>query len=193
MRRIASYGPLFRAVAVFGAVGVLVTSVTYAQLQSQQAVLTGNSIQSATADLRIGTSTSTFSATRTGFTFANVVPGGPAMPADGNIFYLKNYGSLPLALKVSIGSTPTNAANIDLNKVSLVLTRVDSGVEQTLSVQQLVDSNTAGGVSVTDTLAAGTVGQYKLRAIMTADAFSGNGVDTTVGGIDLVFSGIPAE
>lgn len=188
------YGPLMRAVGVMGAVGILVTSVTYAALQSQPASLTGNTIKSASADLRIGTSASTFAASRTGFTFAEVMPGGPAMPADGQIFYLKNYGTANMALKVAVASTPSNTSSIDLNKVFILLTRVETGTQQTFSLQELVDAQSAGGKAVTDPLlTTAAVGQYKLRAMMAADAYTGTGVDVSIGGIDLVFSGVPVE
>jgi hypothetical protein len=193
MKRLSNYAPVFRAVAVLSAVGILVTSVTYAALQSQNATLTGNSIRSATADLRIGTTASTFSATRAGFTFADVLPGGPAMPADGHDFYLKNYGSTTLALKLAVNSTVANTSNIDLEKVSVQLTRVDSGTAQTFTLKALVDAQAAGGLALTDNLAPNpTVAQYKLRTLMAADAFSGTGVNVEIEGIDLVFSGVPA-
>jgi hypothetical protein len=172
------------------AVTVLVSGVTYASLQSQQAVLTGNTIQSATADLRVGTSATSFAASRAGFDFASVVPGGPAMPADGNIFYLKNYGTAALALKLAVNSTPTNPSNVDLTKVSVQLTRVDTGAQQVMTLQSLIDAQATGGQALTDSINPGTVVQYRLRAIMAADAFSGTGAN--VGAIDLVFSGTAA-
>jgi hypothetical protein len=187
LSKFTSFQPLARAVMVVSAVAVLATGVTYAALQSQTATLTGNSISTATADLRIGTSASTFSATRTGFSFNNVVPGAVASPTDGNAFYLKNYGAVPMALKVSIGTIPTNVSDVDLNKVYIVLTRVDTSASQKLSVASLVAANTAGGVSLTDELDGGIVAQYKAQVTMDADAFSGQ--SATIGGIDLVFSG----
>ncbi len=190
MKWVRSYTPLLRAVGVLSAVGILVTSVTYASLQSQQATLTGNSIQSATADLRIGTSASTFSASRAGFTFADVVPGGPAMPADGHAFYLKNNGSAALALKVAVNSAVTNTASVDLTKVHVQLTRTDNGTVQSLTLQSLIDGQTAGGTAITDPIAPSAVVQYKLRAQMDSDAFTGTGA--SVGAIDLVFSGVSA-
>lgn len=175
---------LLRAVLVVGVLAAMVAGVTFASLQSQQATLTGNSIQSATADLRIGTSQSTFDASRTGFSFKDIVPGGPAVPADGNTFYLKDYGTANLRLRLSLGSTPTNTANVDLDKVHLVLTRVDTAsAEQTISLKELKDS----GLVLSDAINAGTIGQYKLRATMDSDAYQGTGA--AVGGIDLVFSG----
>lgn len=194
LTRLQEFGPLARAMAVLAAVTILVTSVTYAALQSQPASLTGNTIKSATADLRIGTSASTFAGSRTGFTFAEVVPGGPAMPADGQTFYLKNYGTTNMTLKLAVGSAPTNTSDVNLHKVFILLTRVETGTQQTFSLQELVDAQTAGGQAVTDPLlAASPVGQYRLRAMMAADAYTGTGVDVSVGGIDLVFSGLPVE
>lgn len=183
-------GPLLRAITVVSSVGILVTGVTFASLQSQQAILTGNSIQSATADLRIGTSISTFSSSRTGFSFTNVIPGGPAMPTDGNTFYLKNYGTANLALKLTIGSTPTNTGSIDLTKVSVQLTRTDivNSTPQTATLQSLLDPN--GGLTLGDSLAAGATAQYSLRIAMAADAFSGS--TASIGSIDFVFSGTAA-
>lgn len=182
-----SIWPVVRAIGVFSAVAVVVSGVTYAALQSQQAVLTGNTIQSATADLRIGTSSTSFAPSRAGFSFDNVVPGGPAMPADGNTFYLKNYGTSNLGLKVAIASAPTNTSSVDLSKVAVVLTRVDTGAQQTMSLQSLVDAQTTGGTALTDALNSSSVAQYKLRAVMDANAFTGTAA--SVGSIDLVFSG----
>lgn len=184
MKFIKNYGPLLRAAFVVSLVGVLVTGVTFAALQSQQATLTGNSIQSATADLRIGTSATSFDASRGGFTFKDVIPGGSAMPADGNAFYLKNYGTAPLTLKVVLGTTPTNTSSVDLSKVKLVLTRVDNSNVQTVSLQTLATT----GLAIADPIAASSVVQYKLQAQMDEDAFTGTGA--ALSGIDLVFSGV---
>lgn len=186
-----AHAPLLRALGVLSAVGVLVTGVTFAALQSQQATLTGNTISSASADLRIGTTSATstaFADTHAGFSFKDIIPGGPAMPADGFTFYLKDAGTAPLALKLAIGSVPANTSNMDLSKVSVQLTRVDNGVSgtpQTVSLQALIDPATK--LSLTDPLASGTVATYKLRVLMAADAFEGS--SATIGGIDLVFSG----
>lgn len=190
MRRSASmsnFQPLARAALVISAVAVLATGVTFAALQSQTATLSGNSIKTASADLRIGTSASTFAASRTGFTFDGIIPGGSAVPADGNNFYLKNYGNATLALKVSVGTVPTNVAAVDLDKVFVTITRVDTSAVQKLSLASLVAAHTTGGTAVADTLAGATVAQYKVQASMSEDAFSGTSAE--IGGIDLVFTG----
>lgn len=185
--------PLARAIMVVSAVAGLATGVTYAALQSQGASLTGNSISTATADLRISnttaTSASSFAATKTGFNFANIVPGAIASPTEGNTFYLKNFGAAPMALTVAINTTPTNTANVDLSKVYLVFTRVDTTAVQKLSVASLVTSSTtpASGTALTDNLIGGASAQYKTQVVIDSDAFSG--VSASIGGIDLVFTG----
>lgn len=180
--------PLMRAVMVVSSVAVLATGVTYAALQSKTASLTGNSISTATADLRIATGDgSSFSSTRAGFSFSSIVPGAAAAPVDGNSFYLKNYGTAPMALKASIGTVPANTANVDLSKVYFVINRVDTNTSQKLSVASLVAANTSGGTALTDNLAGGATAQYKTQVVMDDDAFSGQ--SATVSGIDLVFSG----
>lgn len=187
-------GTLVRAVMVVATVGVLVTGVTFAALQSQQAVLSGNTIQSASANLLIGTASATstaFSSSHSGFTFANVVPGGPAQPVDGNNFYLKNTGTATLAIKLVVGGTPTNTANVDLSKVMIQITRTDTGTTQSATLQSLIDGNPSGGLSLTDNLAPASTGvQYKISVSMTSDAFTGS--SASIGAIDFVFSGIAA-
>ena len=56
-----------------------------------------------------------------------VVPGGVAMPTAGKTFYLQNFGTANLAIKVGISSTPSNTSNIDLTKVHLIFSRTDTG------------------------------------------------------------------
>ncbi len=185
MKFLKSNGPLLRAVGVLSAVGVLVTGVTFAALQSQPAALTGNTIQSATADLRIGTSASTFEAARPGFTFKDVIPGGSAMPADGHSVYLRNYGTAPLNIRLALGGTLSNSSAVDLSKVHLRIDRTDGSGPSVISLQALNDE----GLDLTDVVQPGTVGitHYRLRTYMDSDAFSGQGA--TLSGMDLVFSG----
>jgi len=190
-RFFSKHGPLLRALTVVSSVGVLVTGVTFASLQSQQAVLTGNSIQTATAGLLIGTASATstaFSSSHSGFSFTNVVPGGPAMPEAGNTFYLKNNGTATLSLKLSVGTTPTNTSSVDLSKVNVNVTRTDTNTTQTASLQSLLDGYPASGLTLTDPLAPASTGvQYTISVSMAADAFTGS--SASIGAIDFVFSG----
>lgn len=187
MKRQSAYNPLLRAVLVMGLTMMLVSGVTFAALQSQQAVLSGNTITSATADLKISTDGTTYTNSRTGFDFSGVVPGGPAAPATGYSIYLKNSGSTSSQLKMAVSTTPTNLSGVDLNKVSVIITRVPGGVSQTLTLASLVAGHTDGGVPLTDILPAGSFYQYKLQVMMAADAFSGTGA--SLSNIDFVFIG----
>jgi hypothetical protein len=187
IRHYRSFQPLFRAVTVISSVAILATGVTYAALQSQQAVLSGNSIKTATADLKIGTSDTSFAASRAGFSFGSVVPGASAVPAEGNSFYLKNSGVPALALKVGISSIPVNTNNVDLSKTYLVFTRVDTNATQKISLAALMAAGTANPVAITDYLAGGATAQYKAQVAMDTDAFTGQNADVT--GIDIVFTG----
>ncbi|HEX7368639.1 MAG TPA: hypothetical protein VF261_03195, partial [Candidatus Saccharimonadales bacterium] len=167
-----SKAPLVRAVAIISVISLLVTGVTYAALQSQQVSLTKNTIQSATAGLEIGTSATSFSSSRTGFQFDDVIPGGPAMPTGGDIFYLKNNGTAPLQVSLNIPAAPDNTSGINLDDVLLHISRTDSGsgTDQVASLKSLIDGNLA----LNDTLEPGVTGQYTIRVSMATDAFDGS-------------------
>jgi hypothetical protein len=181
-------GPLLRATAVMALVGIIVSGVTFAALTSQQAVLAGNTIETATADLRVSKDGATYNDSLTGFDFANVVPGGSAVPAAGYGFYLKNFGATNLALKLAVTSVPTNPSNVDLSKVNVLLTTVGGAAPvQTFTLASLVSSAATGGVAVTNTLNAGIAQQYKFQVSMASDAFSGS--SASLGNIDFAFSG----
>ena len=179
-----------RAAAVIVVVIAAVSGVTFAALQSQQAKLTGNTIETATANLQHSTDGSTFGASQAGFDFNNLVPGGQPVPQYGQNIYLKNGGGTPLQLKLAITTTPSNPSNADLSKVNLLLTLRDNPTPQVISLQSLVTANASGGVTITGptSLAAGNTVQYSLQIAMTNDAFSGS--SASLGNIDLAFSGL---
>lgn len=185
-----SFQPLLRAITIISSVAVLATGVTFAALQSQQAVLAGNSISTGTADLRIGTTPGSFGTSRSGFIFGDVVPGSAAVPATGNSFYLKNYGSTVLAIKLGISSTPVNNDNVDLGKTYLTVTRVDTNASQKFPLAALIAGGTTAPLALADNLSAGTVAEYRTRVSMDTDAFTGQSAD--IGGIDLVLTGTAA-
>ena len=187
MQRQSNFKALGRAVAVMGAVMMIVSGVTFAALQSQHAILGGNTIASATADLKLSTDNISYSSSQTGFDFTGVVPGGPAVPAAGYSFYLKNLGSINTQVKVGVSTVPTNVSSIDLTKVSVVITRVPGGVAQTMTLASLISSYADGGTALTDSLNASSFSQYKIQVSMAADAFSGGGA--ALGNITFVFMG----
>jgi len=187
MSKRSSSQPLIRAIAVMGAVMAIVSGVTFAALQSQQAALTGNTIESATADLKVSLNGTNFTSSQTGFDFSSVVPGGPAVPAAGYTFYLKNLGTTSSQVKMGVSTTPTNLNNVDLTKVLITIIRYPGGTPQTISLATLISSYADGGTALTDVLAAGATNTYHIQASMSADAFTGAGA--ALGNIDFVFIG----
>jgi hypothetical protein len=161
----------------------------YALLHSQ-AKLTGNSIETATANLQISTDGSQYQTARIGFDFAGVIPGGAAVPQSGHSFFLKNTGDTPLGLKLAVSGTPTNSGNIDLSKVTIILTQVSTGTSQSFSLESLISANANGGVSITvpSQIFVGNTQSFTLKASMAADAITGN--SAALGNIDFAFNGI---
>lgn len=190
MSRFRNIKVLARTVGVVAAVVIVAGGVTFAALQSQQDMLTGNTIETATADLRLSTDAVNYSNSRAGFDFNNLVPGGQAVPVAGYAVYLKNFGGTPLALKLAVGSVPTNPANVDLSKVNVLLTTVGSGTGiQSFNLQSLVAASPAGGLPINSgNLASNSTGQYKLQVAMETDALTGS--SAALGNIDFVFSGV---
>ena len=188
MARSKGLGSVLRSFIVLSGVGVITTAATFAALQSSNAVLGSNTISTSTAFLLVSNDGLTFNSTKTGFTFANVTPGGSAVPAGGYNFYLKNTGTANLSIKVTIATAPSNLSNVDLSKVFLNITRAETNLDQTVSIKSLMDSNSTGGTVLNDIVSAGTTGQYNAKVSMSADAYSG-GNGATISGLDLIFSG----
>lgn len=194
MKRFRSAAPLVRAIGVMAAVGIIATGVTYAALQSQQAILTGNTIESATAALQVSKDGGNYATTMTGFDFPNLVPGGPAVPITygGYSVWFKNTGTAPLSLKMSIGSAPIVSGDVDLSKVFVVLTpNGGPGASQSFSLAALQAAYADGGTATSVSLPVSPAGvSYKLQVSMAADAFSGP--SATISQLDLVFMGAVA-
>lgn len=188
-----SYGreALLRTVGVICAVGVIVSGVTFAALQSQNAVLQGNSINSATASLKIDNGQGTYADEADGFNFANIEPGGSPMPSPGNSVNLKNDGSTNLALKISMNPENfANPGNAKTDRIFIILTPVDDGPMQDLSLSSLLAAYSNGSpLSLNMTLPAGQTVQYHLQVQIAGDAVTSIQTAVSLTGIDLVFSG----
>lgn len=189
MKRTKHKTALLRAVGMVTAVVIIVSGVTFAALQSQQDTLTGNTIETATANLQLSTDGTNYSDSHAGFNFNNIVPGGQAVPTTGYPFYLKNAGGTPLSLKLAVTSLPTNPNTVDLGKVNVLLTPVATGTPmQTFTLQSLIASSASGGLAITSgNLASGASQQFKLQVSMATDAVSGS--TASLGNIDFSFSG----
>jgi hypothetical protein len=182
--------PIARAIAVLSAVGLITTAVTFAAIQSNGNVLTGNTIQTATAALQISTDGSSYDNDVPGFTFSGLVPGGKAQSAaiGSSTVYLKNNGTSALTLALTIPTPPTLTGTVDLAKVSLQLVPLaNTNAVQTIPLASLT---TGQWVSVANSsVAKGAVVQFHLQVVMDADAVSGNGA--TISNLNLSFSGTP--
>lgn len=173
-----------KSVMVVAAVVAIVSGVTFAALQSQQDILTGNTIETATANLVVSKDDIHYANSQAGFDFSGLVPGGAAMPITGNSFYLKNSGQTRLTLKMAVSSVPSNPNNVDLSKVNVLLTTVGSGLPaQNFTLQQLMNN---GGVSFAS-LDNNNSMEYKLQVSMTSDALVG--ASAALGNIDFAFYG----
>lgn len=178
-----------RLIVEVGVLVFLVTGVAYAALVSQQDNLTGNTIQTATANLQISKDGNNFADTLPGFDFNNLIPGGQPVPTTGYPIYLRNAGATPLTLKFWVSSLPTNLNNVDLSKVNVLISTVGAtGTAQIVPLQSLLSATGANATTITSgNLGVGAIQQYKLQVSMSADAV--NGSSANIGNIDFAFSG----
>ena len=154
--------------------------------------LTGNTIETATASLRISKDGTTFSDTIPGFDFAGVMPGGSAVPGDpGYLVEVKNTGDTTLKLRLTVPVTPTVVGITDLSKVNVLITPFSpsGGTYATQSVP--LSTLIAGQVSLSNATAVAKGGPVlmHLQVSMTTDAISGSG--GSISNLDLTFSGAP--
>jgi archaellin len=186
-KRTGSAKPLTRAMIVIAAMLSLVGGVTFAALQSQASKLTGNTIQTAVANLQISPDGNVYSNTSPGFAFSNLIPGGQPVPQYGYDFFLKNAGGTPLALKLTVSSTPSNLDNVDLSKVRVILSPQGGGQAQTFILKDLIDSAQTGGMTITapGELMIGSVAHYQVQIAMDEDALSGP--SASIGNVDFSF------
>ena len=190
MKHRGNVGPVARAIFVIASVATVVTGITFAALQSQSVALTGNTIETASANLQVSKDGVTYGSSTGGYDFANVVPGGAAVPASGSTFYLKNGGTTNLALKLSTyGAQIVNDPSLNLSKVYVVLTAPDASVHR-LALSALISSYNTGGTDLAITLNANTTAQFKVQVQMDADALSGTTTSSaSIKNVDLTFGG----
>ena len=191
MKRSTNIKVLSRSVMIMASVIVMASGVTYAALQSQQIKLTGNTIETATANLVVSTDGQFFASSKTGFAFNNLIPGGSPSPWDGYSMWLKNSGGTPLTLKLAVSSVPTNPNNVDLTKVNIILTPIgaNAGAPQTFNLESLISSNLTGGLALTSPvqLFVGNTQQFTIKASMAIDAITST--SASLGNIDFAFTG----
>ncbi len=164
-------------------------SVSYAALLSQQAKLTGNTVQTATANLQVSNDGVNYSDSLAGYSFVGLIPGGQALPVDGNVVCIKNTGDSALALKLAISSTPLNPDNVDLTKVHVIVTPTSGGSPQNFTMQSLITPDPSGGMALLTpiSLLPGESTTYRIQVSMDIDALSG--ASASISNLDFSFSG----
>jgi hypothetical protein len=173
---------------------LLVGGVAFALLQSQ-ATLRGNSISTESANLLISQNDSNYGPSTSGYAFTGIIPGTQASQTEH--FLLKNTGTAPLALTMSLASAPTSADGVDLSKVHVILTPYSTttympGTPQSFSLQSLLDAGADGvAVDYPNPLAAGTKEEFNLQIDMDNDAYSGS-ASVSLSNLDLSFIGTAA-
>lgn len=152
LQSIRQISPVARAIVVIGVVAALVTSITFAALQSQ-ATLTNTTITSGTASLQLyDFSIPDWASSAPGFTVTGLVPGEGS---DPQAFYFRNNGDVDLIVSAELDGTPpalTNIAALDDVEVVFDCFGATGSVPTTLAALD------AGPVSLTLTLPAGATG-----------------------------------
>lgn len=167
---------LLRAVGIMTAFMIGATGITFAALQSDPGVLRGSSIQTAVASLQVSPNGTTYGSSMDGYAFSNLIPGGQPSPANGYPVYIKNVGTTPLALKLSVSPSITNPQNVNLAKVHLVLSSTSGGAPQNITLQDLVAANSTGGVAITQGshMLPAQVSSFLMQITMDSDAITGS-------------------
>lgn len=188
--------PLARAIGVLSAVGIITTMVTFAALQSTGNALTGNTIETATANLQISKDGTTFSDSVPGYDFNNIIPGGTPQPVAGGgyLVVIKNTGTTNVALSLSVPTEPNAVGITDLGQVYVLVTaQIPGGGSYPVQPIKLSDL-IAGKVPLAWGTGHGMVNQsmtqsFHLQVVMDATAVTGGSASIT--GLDLSFSGAP--
>lgn len=187
---VKTISPIMKAGIIAVSIVALSGGISFASLTSQNR-FTGNTIRTATANLKLSSDGgNTYASNQVGYSFDGIVPGGVPVPVNGYDFHVKNFGSTPLALKISVGSGVSNPDNADLTKVHIFVTALNGGSTQNFTLQSLIDSNATGGLNINSPtqLPAGATSGYKLMVTMDIDAVAG--ASAVISNIDINVNGV---
>ncbi len=154
---------------------VTVGGVTFAALQSQPGLLRGNVIQTAVASLQVSPDGTTYGSVMDGYAFSNLIPGGLPTPNNGYPIYVKNIGTTPLALRLSVSSAVNNPNAVDLTKVHVILAPTGGGAAQNVTLQDLITAQSSGGLAVNQAphLNPSEVTSFLVKVSLDNDAVTG--------------------
>lgn len=180
---------LARLVAVVSAAVVMITGVTFALFQSNQAALQGNTISSATAHLLLSSDGSTYADTVPGFNFANVQPGGDPLPQPGRDLYIKNDGTTALMLAVTMPHNIFNPSAARLDRIHFVLS-TDGEPATSVSLSSMYDAYANGGtVHLATGVAPGQARHYQLQVRMDSDVVASTTSSINLSNVTVLFVG----
>lgn len=160
MLKSISISPVVRAVLVIGVVAALVTSVTFAALESE-ATLTQNTIEGADA-LQVNNDpegNTVFNQTEQGFNFEDIVPGVASSQIEN--FQLKNTSATTVDVNVQIPTPPALPAGVTGDDITFTFDTVPGSTPVTATWTQLT---TGDGVSLFSGLAGNdTVQEFTVK------------------------------
>ena len=190
MTNTSNLGVLARATLVIGSLMAIVGGVTFSALQSQAAVVKGNSIQTAVASLQVSSDGSNYTNSLNGYAFDGLIPGGAYVPTNGYPVYLKNVGTTPLSIKISVLPSLTNTNQVDLSKVRVSILPLGGGAGQNFSLQELVNANSTGGIALTQgaRITSGQTTAVTIKVSMEADAITGPSAN--ISNLDINFDAV---
>lgn len=190
MKRFQNTKAVMRAAGVVTAVVIAVGGVTFAALQSQIGVVKGNTIQTAVASLQVSPNGTTYASTMDGYVFGNLIPGGQPTPINGYPVYVKNVGTSPLAVKLSVSGTVDNPNNVDLSKVHVILSPTSGGAPQNMLLSDLIAAASSGGIAVNQAghIIPTQVISFTMQVSLESDAI--NGPNATLSNVDFNFGAL---
>lgn len=193
MNRPTKLSTLARAGSALAIIMTLVSGVTFAALRSQNNVLSGSRLTSASADLTMARmNNDQWYTSLTAFDFPEVVPGGEPGPATGNDLFFRNGGSTNLDLKYGINiSKVVNPNGLDLSKVRVVVVDANGGtVFASHSLTQLGAALGAGTpLPVNIVLGKNSITHLRVLMQLEEGASSNNTSQVELTNLDIVFSG----
>ena len=192
MINLRKFNPTMRAVGVISAVAILAGGVTFAALNSNNVTLADNTINSATASLKIWNGGAWSDTSAPGFHVTGLVPG----TGVSNPLYLENDGGVALNLSAHVTGSPILSGfdnDLDLSKVKVSITDDFTGYTTNTDLAAL----TSGTVPFYDNAfpagatgnsgVPGTDGNFTVKFDMDPSAVNSN--SASVSSFNIVLSG----
>lgn len=186
--------PVGRFMLICCAIVVIIVGVTFAAMRTQQNLLTGSTLTSASASLLMNKqSIGTFQNELSGFTFTGVEPGGPALPAAGHSLFLHNNGSTNLSIDIQVN--PERLEYSEQANLSHIMLQIDvpgRGESINYALSDLIDSYQTGQRRLLPVwLEAGGYEQLQFRMSIISDpAYDLMPEPISLTNLDIILTGV---